>query len=609
MTSGRREDGYLPIAAYGVIGDCRSVALVGVDGSIDWCCLPRFDSPSVFGRLIDGRRGGHWQIAPTTPYECRQEYADRTNILRTLFQTEEGLAVVTDFMPVREVDIRNHARPHSAPRIVRMVTGLAGTTRMRSEVSLRPGYGLHRDPLRSEDGRLHGDAGDHHYCMTSSIQLRSRSQSFTVGPGETVAFSLISNDAGQCGSGIVDVESARRLLRSTQQFWWRWIDQCTYTGPYLERVQRSALVLKLLTYSPTGAIVAAPTTSLPEWIGGPRNWDYRYTWLRDASFTLYALFQLGFRDEAEDFMHWVGHLTLRTGLKNLYTLDGQNHTAESEIPLSGYRGSRPVRLGNGAADQLQLDVYGELLDCAWLYVLNGGDLSDELWTALVAVVEFAAANWDKVDASIWEVRGDNLHFTYSKAMCWVALDRGIRIARRTHRTAPRGWRTARDRVHAAVMKHGYSTSRRSFVQAFGSDALDAAGLRLVQMGFLPNQDRRLRTTIRAIDEELSEGPLLFRYKVAETDDGLDSPEGSFIICAFWLADALAITGQLEAAERRFERLLSFASPLGLFAEEVHPRTGAFLGNFPQAFSHLALISAAVNIERRRNNTLTRTGKP
>ena len=354
--------------------------------------------------------------------------------------------------------------------------------------------------------------------------------------------------------------------------------------------------------------MAAATTSLPEWIGGDRNWDYRYTWLRDASFTLYALFQLGFYEEATDFMHWLRHLTVNKGLKILYNLDGRSGGTEAELEyLSGYRRSRPVRVGNGAEDQVQLDVFGELLDTVFVWALNGGKLTRELWPELCAIINTACDRWEERDAGLWEVRGEYRDFTYSKVMCWVAVDRALRLGKKYRLPMPdrKRWEANHRKIHAAVVEHGFSRRLEAFTQSFGSDDLDASALRLVQLGFLPNSDRRLRSTIDAVDAGLSVGPLVYRYRAEDTDDGFQTPEGSFIICAFWLADALAITGDLEQAQRRFERLLAFGSPLGLFAEEVDPTTGALLGNFPQAFSHLSLISTAVNIERRRNNTLVR----
>jgi GH15 family glucan-1,4-alpha-glucosidase len=601
----RGNDGYLPIADYGLIGDCRTVALVGDDGSIDWCSLPRFDSPSVFGRLLDARKGGFWRIAPVAPGRSLQRYRDRTNVLQTIFECEEGRAQVTDFMPIEPETLREHAQPHERPRLIRIVSGLAGSVTMRSEIEARLDYARAGDPLRAHDGLLHGDAAGLHVCVSATEPLSGPEHDVTVGPGDSVAFGLVAGPPGECGRGVGTLEDARRAERVTQDLWWAWAGRCRYQGPYEEHVIRSALTLKLMTYSPTGALIAAPTTSLPEWIGGPRNWDYRFPWLRDSSFTLYALFQLGYEEEAHDFMRWLSHLTLERGVRNLYTLDGAEHADEQELDhLEGYRGSRPVRIGNAAAGQLQLDVYGELLDCAYMYAARGGAISKKLWHELAHVVDLAAERWQEPDASIWEVRGENRHFTYSKAMCWVALDRGIKIAEASGRPADLDrWRRVRREIHAAVTRDGWSDERGAFVQYFGGETVDAALLRLAQIGFLAHDHERLRATVDAVDADLSHGPLVRRYDVGGTDDGLAGGEGAFVMCAFWLADALAHAGELEEAQRRFERLLSYASPLGLLAEEIHPDTGELLGNYPQAFSHLALISAAVNIERERHHVL------
>jgi GH15 family glucan-1,4-alpha-glucosidase len=605
MRADLREQGYLPIAGYGIIGDCRSVALVGVDGSIDWCCLPRADSPSLFARILDARRGGGWELAPQGEFRSWQRYSDKTNILLTIFESEGGRAEITDFMPVDERTINEHARPHDHPRLVRVVTGLAGHVHFRNRVDMRPDYARSEDPLQALGGRLHGEAAGHHVCISGTIPLSGHEQDFEVGPGETVAFGLTVNEPHQCGSGVGGTEEVRASLRQSREFWWTWANRCTYKGPFQDHVIRSALVLKLMTYAPTGALLAASTTSLPEWIGGSRNWDYRFTWLRDASFTLYAFFQLGYDHEAEAFMEWLVRLALDGKIQNLHPLDGGDSPPELELThLSGYRDSRPVRIGNAAANQLQLDVYGEILDCAFIYALRGGQISSELWAELRHIANLAADRWQERDASIWEVRGENQDFTYSKVMCWVALDRALKIAKRLGLPADtEPWEEACRTIHEAVTSRGWSDRLGSFTQAFGSDSLDAVALRLAQVGFLEPDDERLRSTIKAIDRKLSIGPLVRRYVVGQTKDGLSGGEGTFVMCAFWLADALANVGELEEAERRFERLLSFSSPLGLFSEEVDPRTGMLLGNYPQAFSHLALVAAAVNIERERNHAL------
>jgi GH15 family glucan-1,4-alpha-glucosidase len=600
-----RRDGYLPIAGYGLIGDCRSVALVGVDGSIDWCSLPRFDSPSVFGRLLDAGRGGAWELHPAGEYASWQRYDEKTNVLETIFECDAGRVSMRDFMPVDERTVAEHARPSDRPRIVRVLTGLAGRVPMRHRVELRPDYARAADPLSPQDGRLHGDGAGHHFCLTATIPLEGAEQRFELTTGEAVAFALAVNRPGRCGHGVQDFEAARRLMRTTQDFWWRWIGRCTYAGPYTEHVTRSALALKLMSYAPTGALVAAPTTSLPEWIGGPRNWDYRFSWLRDSSFILYSLFGLGYEQEARDFFDWLRGIALDREVQNLYTLDGQPDAGERELDhLRGYRGSAPVRVGNGAAGQLQLDVYGELLDTAYLYVKRGGEIDEPLWRELRHVAELAIDRWQQPDASIWEIRGTNQQFTYSKAMCWVAVDRALKIARRTgHRLDESRFEQAARRIHRTVTERGYCEELGAFTQAFGGRTMDAALLRLPQIGFLPHDDPRVRRTIDAVDRHLSHGPLMRRYDTGQTDDGLAGGEGSFVMCAFWLADGLAHAGELEEAQRRFEHLLSYSSPLGLLAEEVDPDTGQLLGNYPQAFSHLALASAAINIEREREGKL------
>jgi GH15 family glucan-1,4-alpha-glucosidase len=605
-----RVDGYLPIAAYALIGDCRSATLVGADGSIDWLCLPRFDDPSLFGRILDARRGGYWQICPVDEYRVVQRYRDRNNILETIFSTATGTAVVTDFMPVDEETIEHHARPHREPRLVRIVECLTGTVLLRHQFKPAPDYATTSARFLPAGWRLHANSADLHVCMQSTIEVKSLTVRWRMTAGEEIALGLRSDNSGPCSSARHQwtIEHARDLARTTQEFWWRWIDRCNYEGPYQKPVVRSALALKLMTYSPTGAIVAAPTTSLPEKVGGERNWDYRFTWLRDASFTLYAFFQVGMVEEANAFFSWLMRIGLgRRGsdVANLYTLDGEPRADEAELEqLSGYRDSAPVRIGNGAIHQLQLDVYGELLDSAYLFARFGGVISRTLWRELRAVVNLAIDRWELPDASIWEARGRDEHYTYSKMMCWVAVDRGLRIAQRFRLPHDvERWRRARREIHRAVTEHGYSLRLASFTQTLDSENLDAALLRMTQVRFLRDADPRLLSTIEAIATQLGEGVLVHRYDLAISDDGLEGDEGAFLLCSFWLADALAHVGRIEDAQRWFERLLAFGSPLGLYAEEADTRTGELLGNFPQAFTHLALIGAAVNIERARHRTL------
>jgi GH15 family glucan-1,4-alpha-glucosidase len=610
-----RVDGYLPIAGYGLIGDCRSAALVGADGSIDWLCLPRFDDPSLFGRIVDGRRAGHWLVTPVASCRAAQRYRDRSNILETLFTTAAGIVLVTDFMPVDEPTVQHHARPHREPRLVRIVECLTGSVEMRHQFKPAPGYARERPDFHAEGRTIHGETEALHVCLQATVPLSGATTRWRMRAGDVIALALRSDEVGGCrdASTYWSVEHARDLARITQEFWWRWIDRCNYEGPYQDPVVRSALALKLMTYAPTGAMVAAPTTSLPEQLGGSRNWDYRFTWLRDASFTLYAFFQVGMVDEAIAFFTWL----MSTGLggrghdvANLYTLDGHDRADEHELHhLSGYRDSRPVRTGNAAIHQLQLDVYGELLDSAYLYARFGGAGWDRpsgraLWRQLRAIVELAIDRWQLPDSSIWEARGEAQHYTYSAMMCWVAVDRGLRVAERfklPHDNAR--WRLARRSIHRAVTSRGYSPTLGSFTQIFDRDELDAALLRITQVRFLPGEDPRLRSTIDAIRAKLGEGVLVRRYDTGTGIDGLPGDEGAFLLCSFWLADALAHVGEVEEAQRWFEKLLAFASPLGLYAEEVDTRTGELLGNFPQAFTHLALIGAAVNIERARHRRL------
>ncbi|TMC50128.1 MAG: glycoside hydrolase family 15 protein [Chloroflexi bacterium] len=604
-----RVDGYLPIAAYGVIGDCRSSALVGQDGSIDWLCLPRFDDPSIFARILDPERGGHWQLSPRGAYEVVQRYNDRTNVLQTVFTTATGRVIVVDFMPIDEAAMARHASPHGRPRVIRVVECLAGSMVMHQQLAPRPNYArLDRSGFRCSGHRLHADAGPIHICVRGTRALTGPRQDLSLRLGDSVAFSLTTSVAGRCPGGEWSVEHARRALGETRTYWRDWVDAVRYHGPFQEPVRRSALVLKLMTYSPSGAIVAAPTTSLPEAVGGQRNWDYRFTWLRDASFTLYAFFQLGLVDEANDFFGWVsgsGIGTRRHALDNLYTLDGGRVGEEVVLDrLEGYRRSRPVRVGNGAAHQLQLDVYGEVLDSAYLYARHGGRISRRLWSDLHAIVELAIDRWQQPDASIWEVRGGDRHFTYSKVMCWVAIDRGLRLAERygfPHNSAR--WRSARRAVHRRVVVEGFSARLGAFTQTLGSEVLDAAALRLPQLRFLARRHDRLASTVDAVARRLCVGDLVRRYDIDESDDGIGGSEGAFLACSFWLVDAHAHLGRVEDAQRMFERLLPFASPLGLFAEEADTRTGELLGNFPQAFTHLALVGAAVNIERARHREL------
>jgi GH15 family glucan-1,4-alpha-glucosidase len=514
---------------------------------------------------------------------------------------------VVDFMPVDASTIGRQARLHSIPRVVRIVECLAGEVEIENIVRACPEYGRDRLRLSVAGQNLHGEHGKMHVCIQSTRRFRGPTTRLTLKFGESVAFGLRTSGSGRCAHHRWDDERAFELMRQTREYWWGWIAGCDYYGPYEEHVWRSALALKLMTYSPTGAIIAAPTTSLPELIGSYHNYDYRYTWLRDAAFTLYAFFQLGLHEEANGFFDWLTTLGLgnpKAPIYNLYTVSGSSDVNEFRLEhLQGYRGSRPVRVGNAAVDQVQLDVYGEILDSAYLYARFGGKISRRLWAELRRIVDMACESWDKPDSSIWEGRGDPQQFTYSKVMCWVAVDRGLRIAQRFGLPHGESWKATRAAIHRSVTAEGWSSKRNAFTQALGGDKLDAALLRMSQVRFLDDRDPRMRSTVAAIRKELADGVLVRRFRRAADDYGTRRREGAFLLCSFWLVDALAHLGELEEAERVFERVLAFASPLGLFAEECDPVNGQALGNYPQAFTHLALVGAAVNIERARHRSL------
>ena len=563
----------------------------------------------MFCRILDAERGGYWRIHPESPYHARQSYRDRTNVLDTIFVTSRGAVIITDFMPTYQVVMKQHARLHNEPRIVRLVQCIAGTVRLRSDFQPRAGFQCEPVALKLGGPRvLHADYGELHLCLESTVDMTGPVDDFELSTGDSTAFCLRSARAGLHVDHGWTSQRAQRLMRDTRRFWWQWMAQIRYDGPYPEHVTRSALALKLMTYAPTGAIIAAPTTSLPEKIGGDRNWDYRFTWLRDASFTLYAFSQLNLQEEAEEFFQWLTHRHLGgrvARIPNLFDLSGGASSEEIELTsLAGYRGSRPVRRGNAATGQLQLDVYGEILDSAYIYARFGGAISRDLWAELRNVVELTIREWQQPDSSIWEVRSQRQHYTYSKLMCWVAVDRGLRIAERhtlPHDSAK--WRSARRAMHRTITMRGWNQNLRAFTQTLDGDTLDAAVLRISQSRFLSNRDVRVRDTIRRIERDLSSGVLVCRYLPERSPDGIGGGEGAFFMTSFWLVDALAHVGDITEAERRFELLLALGSPVGLYSEEVDARTGHLLGNYPQAFTHLALVGAAVNIERARNRRL------
>ncbi|MGB3545203.1 glycoside hydrolase family 15 protein [Rubrivirga sp.] len=617
---------YAPIEDYGLIGNMRTAALVGKNGSVDWLCLPHFDSPSVFGGILDSEKGGHFRIEVDGSYATRQTYLPDSNVLVTRFTGEEGAAEVVDYMPVG--DIGPDAGYH---RLIRHVRVLRGRIKIGIRVAPRFDYGRSRHAVElteegavftAESGGPDGgpmrlglstvrtlyvdDTDPDHPVITRDLELER---------GDRVTLELRYLDAVGRLEEPLSRDEEYDLFRATTDYWRDWLEGCTYTGRWRETVRRSALLLKLLTFEPTGAIVAAPTTSLPENIGGHRNWDYRYSWIRDAAFTLYGLLRIGFTAEVRSFIGWLrdrcesGITDDPNGpLQIVYGIDGRRTLDEFELDhLEGYKGSRPVRVGNGAAGQLQLDIYGELLDAVYLYDKYGTPIAYEFWQDIVKYVDWVCANWDRPDEGIWEVRGEREQFVYSKLMCWVALDRGLRLADKRSLPAPRRrWLKTRDRIYRAIMEKGWNEERGAFVQSFGSDVLDASNLLMPLVFFTgPNDPRMISTleeTLKAPEEGgLTSDCLVWRYNTGEVDDGVGGEEGAFNLCSFWLVEALARAGRidpayLDKARVMFEKMLGYSNHLGLFSE-MTGLSGQALGNFPQAFSHLGLISAAYNIDR------------
>jgi GH15 family glucan-1,4-alpha-glucosidase len=596
---------YLPIAEHGLIGDLHTVALVGTDGTIDWYCCPRFDSPSVFGAILDADRGGLFRITPDcVGWTSKQLYLPDTNVLITRFLMPDGVGEVQDFMPPPHSDEAAHRH-----RMIRRVIAVRGRMRFLVDVAPRFDYGRARHEAElTADGALFRSPD-----LQLSLSTRSPLEIVDDGDvrarvaleaGGEVTFVLDRVEPGEVPRPHSDAEVAAEF-DSTVEFGRGWLSRSSYTGRWREMVHRSALTLKLLTYAPTGAIVAAPTTSLPEQLGGPRNWDYRYTWMRDAAFSLYALLRLGFTEEAGAFMGWLEG-RFRDGadresgpLQIMYGIDGREDMPEEELShLEGYMGSAPVRIGNGAAGQLQLDIYGELMDSVYLYNKHGRPLYHDGWMARTRNRDWLIEHWDQPDEGIWETRGGRRDFTYSRLMSWVAVERAIRIARQRGLPADiTRWMAARDEIYAQIMERGWHPERRAFVQHYDSDVLDASLLLMPLCKFIAPTDPRWISTLDAITDELVSDSLVYRYNVEASPDGLVGDEATFSLCSFWWVEALARAGRLEEARLAFEKMLTYANHVGLYSEEIGP-TGEQLGNFPQAFTHLALISAAVNLDRQ-----------
>jgi GH15 family glucan-1,4-alpha-glucosidase len=584
------------IEDYAIIGDCRTAALVGRNGSIDWLCWPRFDSAACFARLVGSADNGFWQISPAKEaFSARRRYLPGTLILETEFETAEGAVALLDFMPVGS----------EQSDLVRMVIGRRGRVAMQSEGVLRFDYGASVPWVTlSEDRKsLRAVAGPDLALLCSPVPLENKDRRtcarFEVGEGETLSFVLTHAESHL---ELATRLNARKALAETEAFWKRWSAHCAIEGEHAGAVRRSLITLKALTYAPTGGIVAAPTMSLPERIGGVRNWDYRYCWLRDATLTLLALMDAGYYDEARAWREWLVRAVAGapSQMQIMYGIAGERRLTELEIPwLAGYEGSMPVRIGNAAAAQLQLDVYGELIDALYQGCKGGLAGYDIAWRLQRALLDHLERVWTQPDAGIWEVRSVPRHFTYSKLMAWVAFDRAVKMVEGFKVDGPvERWRALRERIHRDVCDNGFSRKRNSFVQCYGRHELDASLLLIPITGFLPPEDPRVRSTAEAIRRDLTQDGLVLRYRTEEAEDGLPPGEGVFLACSFWLADNLSMQGRWDEANQLFERLLGLTNDVGLLAEQYDPLARRQLGNFPQAFSHVALVNTALNLRER-----------
>lgn len=599
MTKESERD-YRPISDYALIGSPRNVALVSRDGAVDWWCWPRFDSPAIFCHVLDARRGGFFQICPVDRHDVDRSYLDSTNVLTTTFQAVGGRARVTDFLPIRgEVDV--NAGDHESNSLLRLIEGVAGEVDLA--IRFHPTFGYTRTSTSLEPtayGAIaRGEAesmvlrcpipleADPHGGLSARVRVKA---------GDRIWVGVrLHQDLHPDPSVFPDPENA---LTETVQYWHTWASVCRYDGPYRDLVQRSALALKLLTFEPTGALVAAPTTSLPESIGGVRNWDYRFTWLRDSSLILEALHAVGYQQEAASFFQWLRSVWVNRGddLRIMYTIDGEPVLAEQELDfLDGYRSSRPVRVGNAAGLQTQLDIYGEVLDASYFYYSHLQPPNSDLWITLSWLADQAAKRWRERDRGIWEVRGGPQHFLYSKVMCWVALDRAIKLAQACNFPGDHArWHNVRDDIRQTILSDGYNTDVGAFTQVLGGDVLDAGALAIPIVGLLPATDSRVLSTMDRIRERLTSHGLVYRYS---SNDGLPDGEGAFTLCSFWMVDNLALAGRTEEARDLFERVVGYANDVGLLSEEIDPVNRELLGNFPQGFSHLALIRSALLISK------------
>ena len=590
---------YLPIADHGLVGDLHSIALVGTNGTIDWFCCPAFDSPSVFGSLLDAKHGGFFALEAAIPARTRQFYLPDTNVLITRFFAEEGVGEIQDFMPLQDPSTE------TGQRLIRRVQCIRGTMPFRMRAAPRFNYGSHPHAVSAvSDGVIFTSSDLSLYLASTqplAVDERDAVTEFILEEGDVAVFSL-EQVSPSTELRVCRAEETLDQLMSTARFWWDWLSASRYRGRWREVVHRSALTLKLLTYAPTGAIIAAPTTSLPERIGGERNWDYRYVWIRDAAFCVRALLRLGFEEEATAFMNFLTLCATPDGgphgpLQVMYRIDGQVDLSERELlQLEGYRGSTPVRVGNGAASQLQLDIYGELMDSIYLYNKWAQPISSDQWEAVRARTDWVCENWDQPDEGIWETRGGRQRFLYSRLMCWVAVERAIRMS--VHRGLPANqthWCRVRDEIYSRIMEAGWSNERHAFVQHEGSTVLDAAVLMMPLAKFISPTDPKWLSTLDGLSKTLVSDSLVYRYDPEASPDGLRGQEGTFSVCSFWYVEALTHAGRLEEARIAFEKMLTYGNHVGLYAEQIG-QTGTQQGNFPQALTHLALISAAINLD-------------
>jgi GH15 family glucan-1,4-alpha-glucosidase len=589
------------IEDYALIGDCHTAALVDRTGSIDWLCLPRFDSGACFAAMLGAPDHGCWQIAPQGDVRrVSRRYRPETLILETDFETEEGAVRLIDFMPLRTAD----------PDLVRIVVGLRGSVRMQLRLIIRFDYGSIVPWVTRTGQGIRAIAGPDLLELRTPIRLHGENLTtvaeFTVSEGERAPFLLTWHPSHEPPRPLDDVSTAaEKALAGTDDFWRGWSRRCTYDGPYRDCVLRSLITLKALTYAPTGGLVAAPTTSLPEQIGGVRNWDYRYCWVRDATFTLYALMVCGYTDEALAWRHWLLRAVAGSPaqINIMYGLAGERRLTEIELPwLPGYEGSRPVRIGNAAHEQLQLDIFGEIMDAMHVARKSGLAADDDAWRLERRLMSHLETIWRDPDEGIWEIRGPRRHFTHSKAMAWVAADRMVKAIERYGMPGDAArWRSLRDDIHADICRRGYQENLASFVQYYGADETDASLLMLPLVGFLPPDDPRLASTVERIEKTLLQDGLVRRYKPHRSLDGLPPGEGTFLPCSFWLADNYWLLGRHDEARVLFERLIGLANDVGLLSEEYNPSLKRLVGNFPQAFTHVALINTALNLSGREHH--------